>query len=214
MSEPFDPIDRATRALREPVATDPAAKRRLVEALRAAPPPRRSAVQRAWRWIARPRQIMISPLAGLAAAAAAVLVIALRPEPMPTVDGSAATSNIAVAPAGSRGPADVIPAALASAATDAAIEGPTPVRFIFLAPTASTVSIVGDFNGWDPAATPLQAGRDPGVWVVDVPLSPGRHVYSFIVDGRQWHPDPLTARAPESDLEAPSSVVLVGGRAL
>lgn len=214
MSERFDPIDRATRALREPVATDPAAKQRLIAMLRDAPPPRRSAAQRAWRWIARPRQIMISPLAGLAAAAAAVLVIALRPEPASTSNESSEGAAVAEAPAGFPVSPEAIPAALASAATDAATSGPTPVRFIFLAPAASTVSIVGDFNGWDPGATPLQAGRDPGVWVVDVPLSPGRHVYSFIVDGQRWYPDPLTARAPESDLEAPSSVVLVGGRAL
>ena len=213
MSEPFDVIDRAARALREPVATDPAAKRRLVEALRTAPPPRRSAARRAWLWLAQPRPVMVSPLAGLALAAAAMLVIVLRPEAGGDVTappaGAIAESDPLEAPA-----ASAIPASLASASADATASGPTPVQFIFLAPSASTVSIVGDFNGWDPDSTPLRAGRDPGVWVVEVPLTPGRHVYSFIVDGRQWFPDPLTARAPESGPDVPSSVVLVGGRAL
>ena len=212
MSEPFDPLDHATRMLREPVATDPAAKRRLIEAVRGAPVPRRTPAQRAWQWIARPRPVMISPLAGLTLAAAAALVIVLRPDARSVLESSpapVATSEIGEHPAMAAG---AIPAALASTAPLAERTGPMPVQFIFLAPSASRVSLVGDFNGWDPESTPLRAGQVPGVWIVEVPLAPGRHVYSFIVDGQQWHPDPFTARAPESGADAPSSVVLVGGR--
>ena len=212
MSEPFDPIDHATRTLREPVATDPAAKHRLLEAVRRAPLPRRSLAQRAWQWIARPRPVMVSPLAGLTVAAAAALVIVLRPgaDAAPG-DRSGAEVSAGVAP---RAPVALgaIPAALASTASPTTLAGPMPVQFVFLSPSASTVALVGDFNGWDPESTPLRAGPVPGVWVVEVPLSAGRHVYSFIVDGQQWHPDPFTPRAPESGADAPSSVVLVGGR--
>lgn len=210
MSEPFDVIDRAARALREPVSTDPSSKRRLVEALRAAPPPRRSAARRTWRWLARPRQIMVSPLAGLALAAAAVLVVVLRPEAGAGLDDASGGATATESVAASSSTPDAIPVSLAGAASSAEAAQPRHVRFIFLAPTASSVSLVGDFNGWDPGATPLRAGSEPGVWVVEVPLEPGRHVYSYIVDGQQWHPDPLAARAPESDVDAPSSVVLVG----
>ena len=50
------------------------------------------------------------------------------------------------------------------AAPSAAIahEPQTDVTFVFRAPGASTVALVGDFNGWDPEATPLRrvdAGR-------------------------------------------------------
>lgn len=195
MSEPHDVIDRATRALREPVATDPEAKRRLIEAVRQAPPPRVAPTRRAWRWLAQPRPIMVSPLAGASLAAVLALVVVLRPL------GDDAATPVRSAAAG--------PDTTAASTT---APSAAQVQFVFVAPAAASVSIVGDFNGWDPAATPLRARGGSGVWEVDVPLTPGRHVYSFIVDGRQWHPDPLAPRAPESDVDAPSSVVLVSGR--
>ena len=37
-------------------------------------------------------------------------------------------------------------------------------RFAVLAPDAREVSVVGDFNGWDPAATPLRPRETSGVW--------------------------------------------------
>jgi hypothetical protein len=56
------------------------------------------------------------------------------------------------------------------------------VRFTVPATTAHAVSLVGDFNGWRPDATPLERGAD-GVWTVTLPLSPGSWAYSFFVDG-------------------------------
>src|ERR1051326_5742658 len=37
-------------------------------------------------------------------------------------------------------------------------------RFAVLAPDAREVSVVGDFNGWNPAATPLYPRETSGVW--------------------------------------------------
>ena len=193
MSERHDVLDRAARALREPVVIDPEAKRRLVEAVRQTPPPRDATVRRAWRWLAQPRPIMVSPLAGASLAVVLALVVVLRPGGDPS--DSAAVPSVDSAAGMDQG-------------------GAARVQFVFVAPAAASVSVVGDFNGWDPAATPLRARGGTGVWEVDVPLTPGRHVYSFIVDGRQCHPDPLAPRAPESDVDAPSSVVLVSGRSL
>ena len=56
-------------------------------------------------------------------------------------------------------------------------------RFVYVAPGAATVSVVGDFNQWNPTAMPLRRLGD-GTWIVDVPLSPGRYAYAFMVDGR------------------------------
>jgi hypothetical protein len=50
-----------------------------------------------------------------------------------------------------------------------------------------------------------------GTWSVVVPLSAGRHEYAFVVDGKQWLPDPSAPLAPVDGLGAPNSVVLVGG---
>jgi 1,4-alpha-glucan branching enzyme len=79
------------------------------------------------------------------------------------------------------------------------------------APGASRVSLVGDFNQWDASATPMRQLGDGRLWLVDVPLAPGRHVYAFVVDG-DVTPDPAAPRAGEEDFGVPSSVVLVGMR--
>ena len=84
------------------------------------------------------------------------------------------------------------------------------VQFVLLAPKASRVAVVGDFNDWDPSATPL-ARLGGGSWVAAIPVSPGRHVYAFIVDGDRWVSDPATPLAPEDDFGIRNSVIVVGG---
>ena len=64
------------------------------------------------------------------------------------------------------------------------------VRFELFAPHANRVSLAGTFNRWDPSATPLvRVGKD-GMWTVTLALPSGQHQYGFIVDGRNWMPDP------------------------
>lgn len=58
-----------------------------------------------------------------------------------------------------------------------------PVTFIFFAPEARQVSLVGEFNNWQPEAHPMQRQPD-GAWIVQVPLHHGHHLYRFLVDGR------------------------------
>ena len=89
--------------------------------------------------------------------------------------------------------------------------GQSTVRFVFVAPYASRVSLVGDFNRWDAKATPMRQLGDGRLWIVELPLPPGRHVYGFVVDG-DVTPDPAAPRAGEEDFGTPSSVVLVGAR--
>lgn len=86
------------------------------------------------------------------------------------------------------------------------------VEFTLVAPRASRVMLVGDFNGWSPAATPLHASAGHGIWSVTVPLAPGRHEYAFLVDGKHWLPDPRAPRAPGDDFGAPNSVLTVTER--
>src|ERR1043166_4470033 len=50
-----------------------------------------------------------------------------------------------------------------------ATEPSTPVTFVFRAPGASTVTLVGDFNGWDPNATPLRRAALSDAWTAQVP---------------------------------------------
>jgi 1,4-alpha-glucan branching enzyme len=85
------------------------------------------------------------------------------------------------------------------------------VRFSLSAPSARTVSLVGDFDGWNPAVLPMRRDADAGRWIVDVRLPPGRHVFAYSVDGG-LRPDPSAPRAVEDDFGVPSSVIVVSDR--
>ena len=55
-------------------------------------------------------------------------------------------------------------------------------------PNASSVSLAGTFNDWDPTVQPLVKGDD-GLWRTSIELEPGEYVYKFVVDGT-WMEDP------------------------
>jgi 1,4-alpha-glucan branching enzyme len=84
------------------------------------------------------------------------------------------------------------------------------VQFTLVAPAATRVALVGEFNDWDPRATPMvRVGG--GAWHVALPLADGRHVYAFVVDGSSWVSDPQAPLAPERWYGASNSVLLVRG---
>jgi hypothetical protein len=85
------------------------------------------------------------------------------------------------------------------------------VEFVLRTSADSTVTLVGDFNDWDPSATPLRPSAD-SLWSVVVPLRPGRYHYTFVVDGTQWRRDPAAPRAMEDDFGTPTSVITVAQR--
>ncbi|MBX3745013.1 MAG: glycoside hydrolase family 13 [Verrucomicrobiae bacterium] len=57
------------------------------------------------------------------------------------------------------------------------------VRFFCVAETATAVSVVGDFNEWEPGANPMTQTPD-GAWAATVALRHGHHRYAFWVDGQ------------------------------
>jgi 1,4-alpha-glucan branching enzyme len=63
--------------------------------------------------------------------------------------------------------------------------GAKPMRalnFICNAPQAREVTLVGDFNDWNPHSHPLKHMPD-GAWLTTVELKHGHHRYAFMVDG-------------------------------
>jgi len=67
--------------------------------------------------------------------------------------------------------------------------------FLFTAPTAMSVQLVGDFTQWQKSPIQMQKGAG-GIWRATVELAPGEHHYRFLVDG-QWRDDPeCTVRVP------------------
>jgi hypothetical protein len=85
----------------------------------------------------------------------------------------------------------------------------TPVQFVIVARDAHTVHLVGDFNDWNPGATPLVSSPS-GVWSVVLPLDRGRFTYSYLIDGADWRRDP-DAPMGTDDFGRPSSIVFVPG---
>ncbi len=61
--------------------------------------------------------------------------------------------------------------------------------FVTLYPRANSVQLAGDFNNWQPVATPMEKVGSSGVWQTKMNLPPGRYRYRLVVDG-QWQQDP------------------------
>jgi len=174
-SERHPYVELIAREARRPVQTDPAARARIMAAVRAEPLPRsRSSI---WERVIAPRSWTLSPMTGslLAAGLVGIGVIA-----------GALTAN-----RGGRPPVDrVSPVAVTGSPVS-----DTVVKFVFVAPNAGKVSLVGDFNDWDETRSPMVRAEKDGLWSVTLPLSVGRHVYAYIVDGN-WLTDPS---APVAD---------------
>jgi hypothetical protein len=101
-------------------------------------------------------------------------------------------------------PALPTPTAAASAASD--------VGFVLQLADVGVrhVALAGDFNGWDPAALPMQRDPATGTWRARVRLVPGRHEYSYVVNGTRWIIDPLAPRTMEQAM-GPANVITVPG---
>lgn len=78
------------------------------------------------------------------------------------------------------------------------------IRFTYTGPTATTVAVAGDFNGWNTSANLMTKTGD--TFSVVVALTPGAHEYKFVVDG-QWLADPEN---PVTAGEFGNSVVKIG----
>ncbi len=48
------------------------------------------------------------------------------------------------------------------------------------------VSVVGDFNNWDPSAHPMRLYKNKGVWSRSIVLKPGTYQFRYLVDGERW----------------------------
>ena len=190
-------IARIARHLRQPVHIDAGVDHRVMAAVEALPRHRSVGVLGAtFRWLTNRRPMAVSPLGGLALAAG---IAALGFFAAPLLMRSAA-------PADER--THTTPASSGLLLVDRS--GRSVVQFVLFAPTAQSVALVGDFNDWDPAATPLLTAQPGGAWSVALPLAPGRHRYAFIVDGTRWLADPGAPPAPDDDFGSPNSIVTVG----
>jgi chromosome partitioning protein len=80
------------------------------------------------------------------------------------------------------------------------------VVFVTLYPRAGTVNLAGDFNNWQPSASPMQRIGDTGVWQTKLKLPQGTYRYRLVVDG-QWQQDPYNERSEVNPYGEYNSVV-------
>jgi len=186
-------IARVARELRKQERIDPSFDRRVMAEIRAGRAPDK-ARWAAWEWLVRPRSFQLSPLGGLAmaGAAAAVMLVAVS------------QTSDDLQPETARPVANVVETTPATPVSEE-----QSVQFVFRAPSAQRVALVGDFNDWDSEATPLRQAAG-GLWIVTVPLTAGRYTYTFVVDGERWMADPSAPPAPPDDSGRPGSVVTIG----
>jgi 1,4-alpha-glucan branching enzyme len=84
-----------------------------------------------------------------------------------------------------------------------------PVALVFEQANATSVSVVGDFNAWNPNATPMERIGSRGPWSATVLAKPGRHTYAFLVDGTTLVADPLAPAVTSTDFGGNASVMMV-----
>ncbi|MDP3091609.1 MAG: isoamylase early set domain-containing protein [Nitrospira sp.] len=83
------------------------------------------------------------------------------------------------------------------------------VRFTYLAPAATTVYVVGSFNGWVKGATSMKREGQTGIWIAEVMLRPGEHTFMYLVDGKEWVVPPLAEDFVTDGFGQTNGVVIV-----
>jgi 1,4-alpha-glucan branching enzyme len=78
----------------------------------------------------------------------------------------------------------------------------------YFAPEANTVSVAGDFNGWDTQTNMLKKNK-AGWWKTNLKLAPGRYQYRFVVDGQQWSEDPENPNKEPNEFASYNSILEV-----
>lgn len=64
-------------------------------------------------------------------------------------------------------------------------------RVMFELPTevnAKKVTLLGDFNAWDPKTHPMKKRKDGSFYLITY-LKPGEYKYRFLLDGKRWEND-------------------------
>ncbi len=84
------------------------------------------------------------------------------------------------------------------------------VHLVLEAPLARTVSVVGDWNAWDPNRDRMRDPRGHGTWEITLRLRKGEELrYQFLIDGERWIPDPRAPLQVDDGFGGTSSVLQI-----
>lgn len=82
--------------------------------------------------------------------------------------------------------------------------------FEFIHPNAREVFLAGSFSDWAPLP---MISPEPGRWVKQLTVPPGRHEYHFVADG-EWADDPTATEFVPEPPGGRNAVLIVGAAAL
>ena len=83
------------------------------------------------------------------------------------------------------------------------------VVFTLEMPDASSVHVVGSFNGWKPEGIPMRWDDAQKLWTLSLPLERGRYEYAFLVDGKKLVQDPKALLQQEDGFGNRNSVLII-----
>jgi hypothetical protein len=86
---------------------------------------------------------------------------------------------------------------------------PQGVMFTLYSTKIEKVTIAGSFNNWSMTADPLYDREGTGMWSIILPLPPGKYEYKFIIDGKEWIPDPANPTTTDDGFGGHNSVITV-----
>ena len=64
------------------------------------------------------------------------------------------------------------------------------VTFTISGIEAKSISVAGDFNGWNTSTNQLEDPEGDGIWTGKMYLKPGRYEYMLVIDNSKWVTDP------------------------
>lgn len=75
------------------------------------------------------------------------------------------------------------------------------------------VTVAGSFNNWDKNANPMVFDKEEGVWKATLLLPAGEYQYKFVINDKEWVPDPNAERYVPDGYGGKNSVLVVSPEA-
>jgi hypothetical protein len=89
-----------------------------------------------------------------------------------------------------------------------------PVKFVLNVEArklenVKTVSVAGDFNGWNATADKMKYDEKVGAWVLDLKLKSGMYDYMYVINDKVWIADPQADKQRDDGFGGKNSVLKI-----
>jgi 1,4-alpha-glucan branching enzyme len=97
----------------------------------------------------------------------------------------------------------------AASMTTMPIVTPKGVRFAVRYPGATSVAVAGSFNRWSATSHPLNREASTGLWSLLITLTPGEHLFMYVVNGTEWISPPQAEDYIDDGFGTRNGIVIV-----